>query len=102
MLDVRFLPNPHWDESLRPLTGLDPAVSQYVFEQPIAGEFIEKVTALLYLIIPAYVDEGRSYLTIGIGCTGGRHRSVAVAEALAAELRSTGWHPRVAHRDLTL
>ena len=102
VFDVRFLPNPHWDENLRPLTGLDPAVANFVLQQGLAGEFIERVTRLLELIIPAYVDEGRSYLTIGIGCTGGRHRSVAIAEALAADLRSAGWHPRVSHRDLSL
>ena len=102
VFDVRFLPNPHWEDTLRPLTGLDPAVAKFVLDQDIAAEFIERVTRLLELIIPAYVEEGRSYLTIGIGCTGGRHRSVAVAEALAADLRSAGWHPRVSHRDLSL
>ena len=102
VFDVRFLPNPHWDENLRPLTGLDPAVASFVLGQDIAGEFIERVTRLLELIIPRYVDEGRSYLTIGVGCTGGRHRSVAIVEALAADLRAAGWHPRIAHRDLSL
>lgn len=102
VFDVRFLPNPHWDENLRPLTGLDPAVSSFVLGQDIADEFIERVIRLLELIIPRYVDEGRSYLTIGVGCTGGRHRSVAIVEALAADLRAAGWHPRVAHRDLSL
>ena len=102
VLDVRFLPNPHWDEELRPMTGLDAPVSRYVLEQEIAGEFLDRVTSLLDLVLPAYVAEGRSYLTLGIGCTGGRHRSVAVVEELARTLRDRGWHPRVSHRDLSL
>lgn len=102
VLDVRFLPNPHWDEELRPMTGLDAPVSRYVLEQEMAGEFLDRVTSLLDLVLPAYVAEGRSYLTLGIGCTGGRHRSVAVVEELARTLRDRGWHPRVSHRDLSL
>lgn len=102
VLDVRFLPNPHWDEELRPMTGLDAPVSRYVLEQDIAAEFLDRVTSLLDLVLPAYVAEGRSYLTLGIGCTGGRHRSVAVVEELARTLRDRGWHPRVSHRDLAL
>ncbi len=102
VFDVRFLPNPHWDENLRPLTGLDPAVSAYVLGHAIAGEFLGRVTSLLDLVLPAYVAEGRSYLTVGVGCTGGRHRSVAVVEAVAEHLRAQGWHPRVSHRDLSL
>lgn len=102
VFDVRFLPNPHWDEALRPLTGLDPAVSGYVLGEDLAVTFLDRVTALLDLVLPAYVAEGRSYLTIGVGCTGGRHRSVAVVEALAGHLRGTGYSPRVSHRDLSL
>lgn len=102
VFDVRFLPNPHWDESLRPLTGLDPAVSGYVLGEDLAGEFLARVTSLLDLVLPAYVAEGRSYLTIGVGCTGGRHRSVAVVEAVAGHLRAVGYSPRVSHRDLSL
>ena len=102
VFDVRFLPNPHWDEALRPLTGLDPAVSGYVLGEDMAGEFLARVTSLLDLVLPAYVAEGRSYLTIGVGCTGGRHRSVAVVEAVAAHLRAAGYSPRVSHRDLSL
>ncbi|MFM8601246.1 MAG: RNase adapter RapZ [Actinomycetota bacterium] len=102
VFDVRFLPNPHWDEALRPLTGLDPAVSGYVLGEDLAGAFLDRVTSLLDLVLPAYVAEGRSYLTIGVGCTGGRHRSVAVVEALAGHLRGTGYSPRVSHRDLSL
>jgi UPF0042 nucleotide-binding protein len=102
VFDVRFLPNPHWDEALRPLTGLDPAVSGYVLGEDLAGEFLARVTSLLDLVLPAYVAEGRSYLTIGVGCTGGRHRSVAVVEAVAGHLRAAGYSPRVSHRDLSL
>lgn len=102
VFDVRFLPNPHWDETLRPLTGLDPSVSAYVLSNDIAGKFVHSVNSMLDLVLPAYVGEGRSYLTVGIGCTGGRHRSVAVVEAVAGHLRSEGWHPRVSHRDLSL
>lgn len=102
VFDVRFLPNPHWDEALRPLTGLDPAVSGYVLGEVLAGEFLARVTSLLDLVLPAYVAEGRSYLTIGVGCTGGRHRSVAVVEAVAGHLRGAGYSPRVSHRDLSL
>ena len=102
VFDVRFLPNPHWDEALRPLTGLDPAVSSFVLGEDMAGEFLARVTSLLDLVLPAYVAEGRSYLTIGVGCTGGRHRSVAVAEAVATHLRTEGYSPRVSHRDLSL
>lgn len=102
VFDVRFLPNPHWDEALRPLTGLDPAVSGYVLGEDLAATFLDRVTSLLDLVLPAYVAEGRSYLTIGVGCTGGRHRSVAVVEALAGHLRGTGYSPRVSHRDLSL
>lgn len=102
VFDVRFLPNPHWDEALRPLTGLDPAVAGYVLGNEIAVQFVDRVTSMLDLVLPAYVGEGRSYLTVGIGCTGGRHRSVAVVEAVAEHLRSAGWHPRVSHRDLSL
>ena len=100
VFDVRFLPNPHWDEELRPMTGLEPRVREYVMSHGSAEEFIDRVDGLLSLVLPAYVAEGRSYLTIGVGCTGGRHRSVAVTEVLAERLREAGWSPRVSHRDL--
>ena len=100
VFDVRFLPNPHWDEDLRPLTGRDEPVSQFVMSNPLTQQFVAKVEDLLELILPAYAAEGRSYLTVAIGCTGGRHRSVAITEALAASLTAQGWRPRVAHRDV--
>lgn len=102
VLDVRFLPNPHWDEELRPLTGLDPTVRDYVLDSDLAQEFLHRVWNLFELVLPAYVAEGRSYLTVGVGCTGGRHRSVAIAEELARRLREGGHHPRVSHRDIGL
>lgn len=102
VLDVRFLPNPHWDEALRPLTGLDAAVREHVLDNDIAREFLSRTVHLLELVLPAYVAEGRSYLTLGVGCTGGRHRSVAIAEELANGLRATGVNPRVSHRDIAL
>lgn len=100
ILDVRFLPNPHWDENLRPFSGLDQSVREFVLSQSLSDEFLERLDGLLNLVLPAYVQEGRSYLTIGIGCTGGRHRSVAMAEEVARRLTSTGYHPRVTHRDI--
>lgn len=101
VLDARFLPNPHWNEELRPLSGLDDAVSDYVLGQPITTEFLARVESLLELILPAYIDEGRSYLSIAIGCTGGRHRSVALAERLGTILVAKGFQPRITHRDMT-
>ena len=100
VFDVRFLPNPHWDEALRPFSGLDEPVKDYVFSQEVTGQFMEHVDNLLKLILPAYVQEGRSYLTIAIGCTGGRHRSVAIAEALGKSIAAHGYRPRVSHRDI--
>ena len=100
VFDVRFLPNPNWDEDLRPLTGRDEPVSQFVMSNTLTQQFVAKVEDLLELILPAYAAEGRSYLTVAIGCTGGRHRSVAITEALAASLTAQGWRPRVAHRDV--
>lgn len=100
VLDCRFLPNPHWVEELRPLTGLDEPVRRYVLEQEAAGEFLEHLDRLLALLLPAYVAEGKSYLTAAFGCTGGRHRSVAIAEEVAARLRHRGTAPTVVHRDV--
>jgi UPF0042 nucleotide-binding protein len=100
VLDCRFLPNPHWVEELRPLTGLDPAVERYVLEQDAAQEFLGHLDAMLGLLLPAYVAEGKAYLTLALGCTGGRHRSVAIAEAVAGLLRARGISPTVVHRDV--
>jgi UPF0042 nucleotide-binding protein len=101
VFDVRFLPNPHWDENLRPLSGLDQSVSDYVLQQPLAVEFVDKIDSLFGMLIPAYRAEGKSYLTVAIGCTGGRHRSVAIAEEIGRKFIQLGHHPRVIHRDIT-
>jgi UPF0042 nucleotide-binding protein len=101
VLDVRFLPNPHWVDELRPYTGLDEPVRQYVLGQPATGEFMERLGALFDVMVPAFVTEGKHYLTIGIGCTGGKHRSVALSEELAEHLRTHGVDVQVDHRDLT-
>lgn len=100
VLDVRFLPNPHWVEEMRPLTGLDEPVRHYVLGQPEAKEFLERAEHLLQFLIPAYIKEGKSYLTIAIGCTGGRHRSVVLAEEVALRLRQRGYNPTTIHRDV--
>ena len=100
VIDCRFLPNPHWVEELRPLTGLDEPVRRYVLDQEISGAFLDELTSLLELLLPAYVTEGKSYLTLALGCTGGRHRSVAIAEEIATRLRDRGFAPKVTHRDI--
>jgi RNase adapter protein RapZ len=100
VLDCRFLPNPHWVDELRPKTGRDKAVRRYVLDNPQAGEFLERLEGLLDVLLPGYVAEGKSYLTIAVGCTGGRHRSVAIADDLAVRLRKRGFEPRVLHRDI--
>ena len=100
MFDVRFIPNPYYDEALRPLTGRDEAVRQFVLDQAATQDFLGRVEGLFESLIPAYRNEGKSYLTIAIGCTGGQHRSVAIAEALSLRLANRGVAARVAHRDI--
>lgn len=100
VLDCRFLPNPHWVEELRPQTGLDAPVRDFVLNQPAAGEFLDHLMELLGQLLPAYVAEGKAYLTIAMGCTGGRHRSVALSEQVAVLLRRLGYAPSVSHRDV--
>lgn len=101
VMDVRFLPNPHWVDDLRPHTGQHPAVRDYVLGQPGAGEFLDTYHRLLEVVIDGYRREGKRYMTVAIGCTGGKHRSVAIAEALAARLeRGDHVTARVLHRDL--
>ncbi|MFM8972848.1 MAG: RNase adapter RapZ [Actinomycetota bacterium] len=99
VFDVRFLPNPHWVDELRPLTGTDEPVREFVLGQPDTEQYLAELERLFRLTLPAYRREGKSYLSIAIGCTGGRHRSVAVAEALAGLLGSLGYEPTVRHRD---
>ena len=102
LFDVRFLPNPHWVPELRELTGRDDAVREYVFSHQEAGAFVDRVSELLDFLIPKYEHEGKSYLTIGIGCTGGRHRSVAIADEIANHLGESGVQVTVHHRDAGL
>ncbi len=100
VFDCRFLPNPFWIEELRPYSGLDDPVRDYVLSQPETKDFLEKVDALLTGILPSFVREGKSYLTIALGCTGGRHRSVALAEALGERIGAHGHPVSVFHRDV--
>mgnify|MGYP001978365939 FL=1 len=100
VLDCRFLPNPHWVDELRPLSGLDVPVREHVLDSDLAQGFLSRLEDLLDLLLPAFVGEGRSYLTLAFGCTGGRHRSVTIAEAVAGYLRERGQDPLVTHRDV--
>jgi UPF0042 nucleotide-binding protein len=100
VFDCRFLPNPHWVEELRPLSGNDAAVRDYVMSQPETGAFLVEMERLFALLLPAYLKEGKSYLSVGIGCTGGRHRSVVIAHEIADMLGRLGFVARVHHRDL--
>ncbi len=98
--DMRFLPNPHWVPELRPQSGLDEPVRSYVLAQPGADDFLDRYAGLLGLVSEGYLREGKLYVTVGVGCTGGKHRSVAMAEALAERLRAEGVETLVVHRDL--
>jgi UPF0042 nucleotide-binding protein len=100
VLDCRFLPNPHWVDDLRPQTGTDEPVRDYVLGSTLAEGFLERVDALLDLLLPAFAAEGKAYLTLAFGCTGGRHRSVAISEEIARRLRERGLAPGVLHRDI--
>ncbi len=100
VFDVRFLPNPNYDANLRPLTGLDEAVKRFLLEQRETQEFLQRLQDLLAFTLPRYRREGKAYLTIAIGCTGGRHRSVALAEAIAELVRTQGFPCTIQHRDL--
>ena len=100
VLDVRFLPNPHWVPELRELRGTNPPVSEYVLGSDGAEEFMDKIDDLLEFLIPRFQGEGKSYLSIGIGCTGGHHRSVAIAEELRRRLSEHGVNASVRHRDM--
>lgn len=100
VFDCRFLPNPHWVEELRPLSGLDAPVWDYVMGQPASVQFLDRLEGLLVPLLPAYAQEGKSYLTIAMGCTGGRHRSVVLARELAVRLKAAGTAVSVFHRDV--
>jgi UPF0042 nucleotide-binding protein len=100
VFDVRFLPNPHFIPEFRKLTGKHPKVAKYVRQFPQTKEFLDKVTELLTFLLPHYIHEGKSYLTIGIGCTGGQHRSVMIAEELKKRLGEAGYRAKAGHRDM--
>ncbi|MHA6723086.1 RNase adapter RapZ [Sphingomonas sp. RS2018] len=100
VFDMRYLRNPHWVPSLRPGTGRDADVAAYVAADPAYAESVGRIEELLLLLLPRYRAEGKSYVTIAVGCTGGRHRSVHVAERIAARLQAAGFSPTVTHRDL--
>ena len=99
VFDVRFLPNPHFVPEFRPLTGRHPKVAKYIRSFPQTTEFVERISELLIYLLPHYIHEGKSYLTIAFGCTGGQHRSVMIAEDVAKRLRSASYRVKVAHRD---
>jgi len=100
MFDVRFLPNPHFVPRLRPYTGRDAKVRKYIQSFPQTGEFLKRIERLLIYLVPHYIEEGKSYLTIAFGCTGGKHRSVMMAEWMKKELERRGFATRVVHRDI--
>lgn len=100
VVDVRFLRNPHFVEELRERTGLEKEVADYIFASPDAGEFVDKYSTLLEFLLPRYQFEGKAYVNIGVGCTGGKHRSVAIAEALSKRIDSGAFNVSVKHRDL--
>lgn len=99
MFDVRFLPNPHFIPKFRPFTGRNPQVARYILSFPQTKEFIARISELLVYLIPHYIREGKSYLTIGFGCTGGKHRSVLIAEEVKKRLAKAGYNVKVVHRD---
>lgn len=100
VFDMRFLRNPHWDDQLRPLTGVDAPVGAYIAGDPAYEDAVARIEELLLILLPRYRAEGKSYVSVAFGCTGGRHRSVHVAERVAARLRAAGFSPTVEHRDL--
>lgn len=100
VFDARFLRNPHYDQALKPLTGLDSVVAAYVEADPDFAEFLARLDGLIGLLLPRFVQEGKKYATIAVGCTGGRHRSVHIIETLAATLTRTGWRVTINHREL--
>ena len=101
VFDVRFLPNPFYDLSLRPLTGNDKPIQEFVMKHEEASQFLEKLYDMMEFLIPNYIREGKYNLVVGIGCTGGKHRSVTIANALAKELKNLPYSVKVEHRDIT-
>ena len=100
MFDMRFLRNPHWDDELRPKTGLDPEVAAYIMADPAYDEAVGKIEDLLAMLLPRYAESGKAYITVAFGCTGGRHRSVHVASRVARYLQDAGFSPTISHRNM--
>ena len=100
VIDCRFLSNPYWDEALRPLTGRDQPILDYLYALDETEPFLDRLSSLLEMLLPAYRQEGKAYLTIALGCTGGRHRSVAMAEAVADRISAFGVDASIHHRDV--
>ena len=100
VFDVRFLPNPYFVPRLRPFSGKNPRVARYIRSFPQTGQFLRRIESLLLYLIPHYIQEGKSYLTVALGCTGGRHRSVALAEVIRRAIKKKGYSAKVVHRDL--
>jgi UPF0042 nucleotide-binding protein len=100
VIDMRFLPNPHWVPELRPLTGLDDNVLRYVLSQPAAADFLDRLEGLLDVVYSGFVQERKQYITLAVGCTGGKHRSVAIAEEIGTRMIEQGVDALVVHRDL--
>jgi UPF0042 nucleotide-binding protein len=100
VFDVRFLPNPHFVPEFRKLTGRHPKVAKYIRQYPQTQEFLEKTTEMLKFLLPHYIEEGKSYLTVAFGCTGGQHRSVFIAEEIKKRLEAEGYRVKTAHRDM--
>jgi UPF0042 nucleotide-binding protein len=100
LFDVRFLPNPYFEDGMRDLTGRDDAVASYVLDNPRGQALFERLCDLCNFLLPLYDEEGKAYVTIGVGCTGGRHRSVAIVESLADSIRSDGREVNLEHRDM--
>jgi RNase adapter protein RapZ len=102
VVDARVVRNPFWVAELRPFTGLDASVRDYVLDDPVAGELVDRIHELLQWSSRRYAERGRELLSVAVGCTGGRHRSVAIVEALAARLRDNGMMPTIVHRDVDI
>ncbi len=102
LFDVRFIPNPYFIPELKDLNGTDTAVQDFIFEKPSTKEFIDRTVALLNFLIPLYIAEGKSYLAVGFGCTGGKHRSPAIVERIATLISADAVDVNVIHRDIQL
>jgi len=100
VFDIRFLPNPFFDPELKECTGLEERVARYVLDNPVTQQFLERLTEFMEFLLPLYQKEGKAYLTVALGCTGGKHRSVVIVNRLEGELREKGFMVRTRHRDV--